>query len=145
MRHKQVIGVLGLLTDGRGKVLITLRNEPELPEVHHKWQIPGGGVEFGEEPLVALHREMKEELGVEIEIIALIPYVGSSVWNHPYGKEHAILFCYLCKAKKDQIIKLDSESSEARWVFPHEINTLSRLPLTDDFVLAARPLLHKAR
>jgi len=41
-----------------GRLLLTLQEEPE-PEV----QLPGGGIDPGESPLRALHREVFEETG----------------------------------------------------------------------------------
>ena len=42
------------------------RSEP--PELAGGWELPGGKVEPGEQPQNALHREIREELGVEIEL-----------------------------------------------------------------------------
>ena len=40
-----------------------------------KLDLPGGFLEFGEHPHDAIHREIKEELGVEIEIGSLLGFV----------------------------------------------------------------------
>lgn len=37
------------------------------------WEVPGGGVEFGEKLADAVRREMREEYGIEIEIIEQFP------------------------------------------------------------------------
>jgi 8-oxo-dGTP pyrophosphatase MutT (NUDIX family) len=30
------------------------------------WQLPGGGIKFGEKPLDGINRELREELGIEV-------------------------------------------------------------------------------
>lgn len=50
-------GAYAVLTDGY-QVLLTLQEEPG-PE----FQLPGGGIDPGESPLTALHREVHEETG----------------------------------------------------------------------------------
>ena len=50
-----------LLRDG--EVLATLQKDP-LPEI----QLPGGGIERGEHPIAALHREVMEETGWRVAL-----------------------------------------------------------------------------
>lgn len=60
------------------KFLMTKRVhlDPEDYQAYHNaWQLPGGGVEFGEKPEETLHREIKEEIGAEIKIITLLPKI----------------------------------------------------------------------
>ncbi len=48
------------------RVLIAQRNEDD--ELAGAWEFPGGKVERGEDPRAALSRELREELGVEVEV-----------------------------------------------------------------------------
>lgn len=51
-------------------LLAARRTEP--PHLAGGWELPGGKVEDGEDPVAALHRELAEELGVGVELGAEI-------------------------------------------------------------------------
>ncbi|MEJ2577681.1 MAG: NUDIX domain-containing protein [Kineosporiaceae bacterium] len=53
-------------------LLSARRTEP--PQLAGGWELPGGKVEPGEDPVVALHREIAEELGVTVRIGPELPY-----------------------------------------------------------------------
>jgi 8-oxo-dGTP diphosphatase len=59
-RYRLRPGVYAILPRG-GDLLLTFQAEP-LPEV----QLPGGGIDRGEDPIRALHREVYEETGWHI-------------------------------------------------------------------------------
>ncbi|URN15188.1 (deoxy)nucleoside triphosphate pyrophosphohydrolase [Streptomyces sudanensis] len=56
--------VAGAVYD-RGRLLAARRSAP--PELAGRWELPGGKVEPGESPPEALVRELREELGIEVE------------------------------------------------------------------------------
>ncbi|MGV0836011.1 (deoxy)nucleoside triphosphate pyrophosphohydrolase [Mycolicibacterium thermoresistibile] len=59
------IVVAGALIDGAW-LLVAQRNRP--PELAGRWELPGGKVAPGETDEAALARELKEELGVDVEV-----------------------------------------------------------------------------
>lgn len=75
---------VGALTDGAGRVLIARRAEA----LHQGglWEFPGGKVESGESVAAALFRELREELGVEIESATQLIEV-----RHDYGDRRVLL------------------------------------------------------
>lgn len=63
--NRSVIVVAGVL-EREGRLLIGQRLERDRHGL--KWEFPGGKVEPGETPKVALQRELREELGIEAQI-----------------------------------------------------------------------------
>ena len=61
MNPTHLVSVAALVTNDRGEILLV--NSP-----WRGWEYPGGLIEPGETFQEALHREVREEAGVEIEI-----------------------------------------------------------------------------
>jgi len=59
--------VVAGIIEKNGKVLIAQRKE-DCPREPLMWEFPGGKVERGETPAQSLKREIKEELGIEIDV-----------------------------------------------------------------------------
>ncbi|MEW5805636.1 MAG: NUDIX hydrolase [Patescibacteria group bacterium] len=57
------------IEDDKGRLLLV---QQAAPEKGNKWGPPAGGMEAFEDPLQAAKREIREEIGVEIELINLI-------------------------------------------------------------------------
>jgi 8-oxo-dGTP diphosphatase len=144
-KKRTVVGVLGLPVNKEGKFLVTLRNEPQHPETHKKWQITGGGVEFGETPEETLSREMQEELAVSVRVIYPYAIARSHVWQFKSGSFHVLLLCYLVDIG-DQKPKVDGvENLDYKWIKPGEIFDMEYLPLTDDFLIEGDKLIKEYR
>ena len=58
--------VMGAAIIRHGRVLAARRTVPA--DADGGWEFPGGKVEPGESPLEAVHREVREELGIGIEL-----------------------------------------------------------------------------
>ncbi len=120
--------VIGIVKKGN-KYLLTKRqeSEPEDRQFNGKWQFPGGGLEFGEDIEECLFREMKEEIGVDVRILGLVPKIFSSVRKGWQG----IFITYLCElVNSDDPIVINDEASEYNWFSLEEIAQLDRLVWT---------------
>src|SRR4029077_7705626 len=76
------IGVFASLFDTSGRILLVRQAYAE-----HRWTTPGGRVEAGESPLMALEREVLEEIGFEVQVAPLI-----SVYAKPYRDDLVLSF-----------------------------------------------------
>ena len=115
MEYTHFVSVAALVTNDLGQILLV--NSP-----WRGWEYPGGLIEPGETFQEALHREVREESGVEIEITG---FVG------------------ICKNIERDIVNIDftaryiggelrtsEESTEVIWAFPEEAMELISFPLT---------------
>lgn len=60
------ISVKALILDDEKRFLLT-------KEENGKWELPGGGLDFGEKPQECLIREIKEEMGIDITFVSDTP------------------------------------------------------------------------
>jgi 8-oxo-dGTP diphosphatase len=111
--------------DAAGRLLAAQRNQP--PQYAGLWEFPGGKVEPGETPEGALARECREELGVAIEVGALVGDV-----EIPIG----VLRVY--RARLISGSPSPREHRELRWLAPDELDDV---PWID----ADRPLVDRLR
>lgn len=77
------------------------------------WEPPGGQVELGEDLLVGLRREIREESCCEVEVVRLVG-VYSNV-----GKPEQVIFNFLCKHTQGEPCA-GHECLEAGWYEPQE-------------------------
>jgi len=106
-----VVGAV--LRDAAGRVLAARRERPA------GWELPGGKVEPGETEPAALVRELREELGVTVE-------VGERI-----GPDVPIDPDFLLRAWTAALIDGEPaalEHAELRWLAPDELDTVPWLP-----------------
>lgn len=105
--------VAGIVCDYEtGRILIARR--PENAMLGGLWEFPGGKREQGESLEDALHRELMEELGIEIQ-----NPVAFHTLKHAYSHFKITLHAYLCEIASG--VPAPKSSTEIKWVLPHEL------------------------
>lgn len=106
-----VVTVGGLIFNDADEVLM-LRT--------HKWSglwgIPGGKTRHGETSAAALIRELKEETNLDITEICFV--LAQDCIHSPefYRDAHFVLLNYTCRAAGSQLVALNEEAEEHRWL-----------------------------
>lgn len=128
---QSIVCAAGVIQRG-GRVLIAQR-KPDSSLEPLKWEFPGGKIEFAEDPRACLVREIREEMGFDIDVGEIF-----EVASHNYcanGKiRHVLLLCYLCTYLAGDPRPLDCH--DLRWVGPGEIGS-------HDFAAADIPVVEK--
>lgn len=118
-----VTSVVAVIVDDRERVLLTKRSIRPFKDM---WVMPGGKIDLGEPILVALKREVDEEVGLAVEVGDLI-----DVFEHVVpGEEncHYIILFYRCWPVHTAVHHNQDEVAEVQWVPRHE---LPRYPMPE--------------
>ena len=102
------------LVDADGRVLLSRR--PEGKSLNGLWEFPGGKVEAGEKPELALIRELREELGIDVTESCLAPLTFAS---HAYENFHLLMPLYVCRRWKGTPQALEGQA--LAWVKPQAL------------------------
>jgi len=128
--HVDVVG--GIVWDGepltRGaRHLIAKRKADDM--LGGLWEFPGGRVEEGETHEEALVRELREELAIDVEVIA--PFVQI---DHAYTHFRITLYTYHCRHVGDDPRAIDC--ADWAWIRPDELDAYA-FPTADRRILEA--------
>ena len=125
----------GIFRDG--KILLVRRaREP----ANGVYTFPGGRVEFGESLTEALIREIREETGLEIEIIGLVGY-REALPPRTGGRGHFVILPFAARWVSGDVA-LNDELADARWLPPQ--TAVEGLPVTlglNDTIRAAAAMM----
>ena len=106
-----------------GRVLLTRRMEGT--HLAGFWEFPGGKVEPGEDPEVAVVRECREECAIDLEVVDVI-----EVAFHRYERKDVLLLFYECRLAREQEVQHLGVAEHA-WVLPSELGAYP-LPPPDE-------------
>jgi 8-oxo-dGTP diphosphatase len=131
-----VIEVSAGLIFRSGKILITQRHAGA--HLGGLWEFPGGKREAGETFEECLVRELREELGIEVEVGELLESL-----THAYPEKTVVLKFFRCRWKQNEPRALDC--LDLKWVTAGELRAYE-FPAADARLLArlqASPALWK--
>lgn len=117
------ISVKGVILDGFRVVL--LRNE------RGEWELPGGRLEAGESPEECVAREIREELGLAIEVG---PLLDARVYE-PLPERRVLVLAYGCVAGNFDGM---AHSAEHTALEPFEVDGLGEIDLPAGYARAVR-------
>ena len=144
------IGARVLLLDPTDRVLLIHALDPADPD-HHWWELPGGGLDDGEDLQTAACREVAEETGIVLPALGRELWVRESRFHYKGRDHHRIEHVYLGRtpstAPHVALNPTENEKAgliERRWWSAHQLRQCrdkllpAELPALLDDLLADR-------
>ncbi len=109
------VSVGAMIFNEQGQLFLSKRSQ-NCKNERGCWEVPGGSVEFGEKLIDAIQREMKEEYGVEIEILKQFPATDHIILNE---NQHWVPTTFLAKILSNRPPKImEHDKCDAIGFFP---------------------------
>jgi len=115
MNPTHLVSVAGLVTNDNGQILL-------VKSPWRGWEYPGGLIEPGETFQEALHREIREESGVEVEITGFVGICKNV-------EKNIVNIDFTCRYVSGELTTSE-ESTEVIWATAEEAFSLITFPLT---------------
>lgn len=143
--HEKIDFTVEVFIVHKNKVLLRMHDK------FKQWMSVGGHIELHEDPVEAAHREVKEEVGLDIELVGnqkvfhdfdhsreLTPPVALNRHRVSETHEHVTLV-YFARAKRTAVKAQyeDDRSDECRWCTKEEVEVMDLWPSVRAYALAA--------
>ena len=125
--------VSGIVLRKDNKILLI---KEVLEDKKEHWIFPGGGVDFGESVENAALREVKEEIGIDVEIK---DFLGFKEIIRPQFDYHSIIFFFIADPLNNEISKIE-KVLDAKYF---TINEAKNLSLVDSAKWAIEEIIKK--
>ncbi|MCE9643670.1 NUDIX domain-containing protein [Candidatus Parcubacteria bacterium] len=149
--HEKIDFVVTIWIVFENRVLMIFHKKAQL------WLPVGGHVELDEDPEETLYREVKEECGLEIELIGdkrmegyptdsrrkLLPTPAYMDIHHFNDTHRHISLAYFARAKSDKMVLAEEEHDQIRWFTEEELED-PQYALIPEMKFLAREALKRA-
>jgi ADP-ribose pyrophosphatase YjhB (NUDIX family) len=143
LHRAQRFAAYAVCTDRRNRVLLT-RISDGYPG-GGSWHLPGGGTDFGEQPGVALIRELAEETGQEGHIVELLgvashrdaAQLGPEGYPIDWHGVRAFYRVHVPRSSRPVIHDVGGSTAEARWFDPEDLDELQLTEVTEEALRGA--------
>ena len=122
------------MVDPDARVLIAQR--PPGKPMAGLWEFPGGKIEAGERPEQSLIRELREELGIIVNVACLAPLTFAS---HAYPDFHLLMPLYVCRRWEGTVRALEGQN--VTWVRPNRLRDYPMPPADEPLISHLMQLL----
>lgn len=112
-----------------GSKFLALRRTETAPTRPNCWDLPGGDLDFGEDAVKGMIREIREEIGLQVK--GVIPFDVESHINK--DGDFWITIAYKAQANSDKVV-LSFEHDKFQWVTPQQFLKLESSPKLRRFV-----------
>jgi len=127
--------VVTCILEHEGKILL-LKRSNQVGTYRGLWAGVAGYVEEFEDPYDTALKEIREEVGIDPEVVELVRKgIPVEFFDTYEGKRYEwVVYPFLFHLKSKEVVRIDWEHDEYRWVHPSEVKRLETVPGLDDVI-----------